>query len=330
MWYIITIFGKSIVSYSIMAIEPEYIELSKSGELESRVEKLKKHLESCDVCPRNCGTNRLKNETGECGIGAVAQVSSAAPHHGEEDPLRGTRGSGTIFFTGCNLKCQFCQNHDISQEVHGVRIDSKRLAAMMLELQKMGCHNINFVSPSHVVPQIAEALLLASGQGLKLPLIYNSGGYDSLEILKLLDGIIDIYMPDMKYGNPENAEKYSKIPDYPGINQTAVKEMHSQVGDLVLDKHGIAMRGILIRHLVLPENLASTDLTAEFLAQNISKDTYINVMDQYHPSYRARDFRELTRGITSKEFEQAVDWARKAGLNRLDKRKPMTWRLFDF
>jgi putative pyruvate formate lyase activating enzyme len=241
---------------------------------------------------------------------------------GEEDPLRGRRGSGTIFFSRCNLRCQYCQNHEISQNDSGELVEPERLAAMMLELQSHGCHNINFVSPSHVVPQILAGLYIAAEAGLRLPLVYNTGGYDSLATLKLLDGVIDIYMPDMKYSDAKIARRYSKIPHYPQVNRTALREMQRQVGDLQIDAQGVAERGLLVRHLVLPNKLAGTKDIVRFLAQEISPNTYLNLMDQYRPAYNARKFPELMRSITSQEYQSALQMAHDAGLRRLDKRKP--------
>lgn len=239
---------------------------------------------------------------------------------GEENPLRGWRGSGTIFFARCNLHCQYCQNYDISQRDTGDEVDPQDLAAMMLELQSIGCHNINFVSPSHVIPQILAGVLVAAQAGLRLPLVFNTGGYDSLEMLALLDGVFDIYMPDMKYGSAQIARYYSKIPHYPEVNQAAVKEMHRQVGDLQLDEQGLAIRGLLVRHLVLPNNLAGTDTVMQFLADEISKNTYLNLMDQYHPAFKASQYSKLKRSITSQEYQQALQAAHSAGMYRLDNR----------
>jgi putative pyruvate formate lyase activating enzyme len=253
-----------------------------------------------------------------CRTGSKAKVSSFNPHHGEENPIRGWRGSGTIFFTRCNLKCQYCQNHGISQIDSGEEVSPDDMAKMMLRLQSYGCHNINFVSPSHVVPQIIAAVMIAVKAGLYIPLVYNSGGYDSLTMLALLDGIIDIYMPDMKYGDLMLAQKYSKIPNYTMINQAAVKEMHRQVGDLIIDKNGLAVRGLLVRHLVLPESLAGTKEIVNFLAEEISKDTYLNLMDQYRPSYHADQYPELNRPILKKEYQGAVEMATIAGLHRFE------------
>jgi len=264
---------------------------------------------------------------GSCKTGVRAVVTSYHPHLGEEDPLRGRRGSGTIFFAWCNLNCQFCQNYDISQLGHGHEVEPEELAAMMLSLQAQGCHNINLVSPTHVVPQIMAAVLIAAQAGLRLPLVYNTGGYDSLVALALLDGMVDIYMPDMKYANAETAHKYSKVKAYPTVNQVAVKEMHRQVGDLVLDENGIALRGLLVRHLVLPDELAGTAEITRFLAEEVSRDTYINIMDQYRPCYKAAELPPLDRPITRAEYEQAVQQAREIGLHRFDKREPRFLRV---
>ena len=235
--------------------------------------------------------------------------------------------SGSIFFSWCNLNCQFCQNYDISQLGHGEEIEPEELATMMLSLQARGCHNINLVSPSHVVAPILAAVLIAAEAGLWLPLVYNTGGYDSLEALRLLDGVIDIYMPDMKYADEEIAYRYSRVRNYPAVNQAAVKEMHRQVGDLVLDERGIALRGLLVRHLVLPRGLAGTPEIARFLAEEISPDTYINIMDQYRPCYRARQYPPLDRPITPREYEEAMEAARRAGLHRFDRRQTRLWRI---
>jgi putative pyruvate formate lyase activating enzyme len=295
-----------------------YLYLLESGELERRAIEAHQRLENCVTCAWECRVNRLAGKLGICQTGAKAYVSSYGPHLGEEDPLRGWRGSGTIFFSRCNLRCQFCQNHDISQTQAGYPVDAVRLAEIMLELEAMGCHNINLVSPSHVVPQILEGLLVAAKAGLNLPLVYNSGGYDSLETLKLLDGVIDIYMPDMKYASEKIARHYSKIPHYPQTNQAAVLEMHRQVGDLQIDRNGIATRGLLVRHLVLPNDLAGTAEIVRFLAERVSTDTYLNVMSQYRPAFNARQFPKLSRSLKAEEHRQAVQMALAAGLQRLD------------
>ncbi len=298
--------------------EPAYLALFNSGELAQRAETAHEILSDCTLCPWQCHVDRIAGQTGQCQTGAQVRVYSYMAHHGEENPLRGKFGSGTIFFSGCNLHCQFCQNSDISQDNYGMRIEPEKLAIMMLDLQAQGCHNINLVSPTHVVPQILSALLIAAQQGLTLPLVYNTGGYDSLETLQLLDGIVDIYMPDMKYADESLARKYSQIADYPAINQAAVKEMHRQVGDLELDKEGIAQRGLLVRHLLLPDDLAGTRAILQFIAQEISLLTYINIMDQYHPDYKAFDHPELCRRISREEVQQARMTAHRLGLTGLD------------
>jgi putative pyruvate formate lyase activating enzyme len=309
------------------SFEPAYLKLLRSGELARRAEQALEHLAACDLCGWECGVDRLKDKIGFCKTGRQALVSSYGPHLGEEDPLRGWRGSGTLFFANCNLRCQYCQNYQISQLGHGQPAEAEKIAAMMLMLQASGCHNINFVSPSHVVAQIIEALLIAAQNGLDVPLVYNTGGYDSMAALELLDGIVDIYMPDMKYADAEIARKHSKIRDYPAANQAAVREMHRQVGDLVMDGKGVAQRGLLVRHLVLPGGLAGTAEVARFLAE-LSPDTYINLMGQYRPEYRARerDMGPLSRRVSAEEMRQAYEQASAAGLHRFDERRPL-WML---
>ena len=276
-------------------------------------------LAECCLCPRHCGVNRLIGESGKCRTTSQAMVSSYGPHFGEEAPLVGRHGSGTIFFTFCNLRCIFCQNYSISQLGEGSVVGSEELAKMMLSLQTKGCHNINLVSPTHVVPCIMEALELAASGGLYLPLVYNTGGYDSVETLELLDGVVDIYMPDMKYSAEKTAEQLSGIKGYPQANQAAVKEMHRQVGDLQLDESGVAQRGLLVRHLVLPNRLAGTEEVVRFLAQEISTNTYLNIMAQYRPCYKAFDIPQLARPLNRQEFSEAIDLAHQQGLSRLDK-----------
>jgi putative pyruvate formate lyase activating enzyme len=299
-----------------IAFEPAYRQLARTGELSRRVEQAYAHLAACDLCAWNCRVDR-RTAKGVCRTGTLAIVSSYGPHHGEENPLRGWLGSGTIFFAWCNLKCQFCQNYEISQLDEGREAQPEEIAAMMLELQEGGCHNINFVSPSHVVAQILAAI--AAEAGLRVPLVWNTGGYDSLTALQLLDGVVDIYMPDMKYSDAKVAQRFSKAKDYPAVNRAAVKEMHRQVGDLVMDERGVAKRGLLVRHLVLPNGLAGTAEVARFLAEEISRDTYINVMAQYRPCYRASQFPSLDRSITRAEYAEAVAACRAAELHRFDK-----------
>jgi putative pyruvate formate lyase activating enzyme len=309
------------------AFIPAYVGLLADGRLGDRVKAAFRHLEDCDLCARYCHVNRLQSLKGViCRTGERALVHSYGAHHGEEDPLRGYRGSGTVFFSWCNLRCVFCQNWEISQKGIGKEVTPGQLAAMMLELQAQGCHNINFVSPSHVVAQIIAAVEIAAQQGLRLPLVYNTGGYDSIEALQLLDGIIDIYMPDMKYGDSQLAHKYSKVSDYVEFNRAAVREMHRQVGDLVIDGRGIAQRGLLVRHLVLPNDISGTEQVLAFIRDELSTDTYLNLMDQYHPCYRAADYPALERPLTSAEYEAALQLAARYGLHRLDKRIPVSFR----
>lgn len=274
-------------------------------------------MAECRVCPRTCRARRFRGETGACRVGNEAIVSSYGAHFGEERPLVGVGGSGTIFLTYCNLQCVFCQNFEISQRGEGEVVSPERIAGMMLELQRLGCHNINFVTPTHQVFQILQALSLAIEDGFRLPLVYNCGGYESVETLRLLDGIVDIYMPDLKYGDAETAKRYSGVEDYPAQAQAALREMHRQVGDLTLDGRGVARRGLLVRHLVLPNDLAGTTEVVTFLAQ-LSPNTYLNVMGQYRPCYGARQHPPLARRPTAEEMKRAVHLARAAGLHRLD------------
>jgi len=303
------------------AFEPAYRRMLRTGELAARAEQAQAALRDCTLCAWECHVDRTQR-VGVCRTGTEAIVSSAFPHMGEEAPLRGWNGSGTIFFAHCNLRCQFCQNFDISQEGKGQPVSVEHLAALMLRLQEMGCHNINFVSPSHVIAPIIAAVSIAAQAGLSIPLVYNTGGYDSLDGLALLDGIIDIYMPDMKYADPALARRYSRVRDYPARNQAAVREMHRQVGDLQIDEQGLATRGLLVRHLVLPEGIAGTAEIVRFLAEEISPHTYINVMGQYHPEWhvRERQIAPLNRPVTRAEVEEAEALARQAGL-RLDRRQ---------
>jgi putative pyruvate formate lyase activating enzyme len=303
---------------------PAYLALFESGELGRRVEIARGMLHSCMACPRDCKVDRLADKFAVCRTGRYAVVSSHFAHFGEEDCLRGGKGSGTIFFSGCNLRCVFCQNFDISWQLQGVLASPQKLARMMLDLQRQGCHNINFVTPEHVVPQIIEALPLAIEAGLRLPLVYNTSAYDSMESLALMDGIIDIYMPDFKYWDQEMARRYSRAPDYPEVARRTIKEMHRQVGELVLDEQGLARRGLLIRHLVMPNDIAGTLEVARWVARELSPHTYVNIMAQYYPAGKvsSRDFAEINRRVSADEYERALDAARQAGLNRLDRRQP--------
>ncbi|MCP4256691.1 MAG: radical SAM protein [Planctomycetes bacterium] len=273
-------------------------------------------MNPCTLCPRQCEVYRSKGQTGFCGIGDIPLVSSVGPHFGEESVLVGGGGSGTIFFAGCNLGCVFCQNFDISHQRAGRKMTIEKLADAMLGLQDYGCCNINFVTPTHVAAAVAAAIELARDAGLKLPTVYNTGGYDSVETLKLLEGFVDIYMPDMKYSDSKVAEELSAAPDYPKVNFTAVKEMHRQVGDLQV-KDGLAVRGLLVRHLVLPENLAGSFEVIDFLTKQISENTTINVMDQYRPCYKASSHPKINRRPTFEEIESVRQYAIKKGLNVL-------------
>jgi len=297
---------------------PAYLKMFLEGKLSQKIELFYQKMRSCEICPRSCKVNRLDGQKGYCRTGENALVSSFGPHYGEESPLVGNSGSGTIFFTHCNLGCFFCQNYDISHLGYGNEMEEMDLALIMLKLKRLGCHNINFVTPTHVVPQILKALALATEQGLDLPLVYNSGGYDSVETLKLLDGIFDIYMPDFKYSDPRVAKKFSNAEDYPEVVKKALKEMHRQVGDLVLDQKGIAKKGLLIRHLVLPENQAGTEEVMRFISEELSPNSYVNVMEQYRPEFKARDFPLLNRRITKNEYLEALKMAKDAGIKRLD------------
>lgn len=294
---------------------PAYLRLVETGELAERVRAAYQHLEQCDLCAHRCGVNRHATTLGAvCRTGARAVVASYGAHFGEEPPLVGRGGSGTIFFAWCNLRCVFCQNYAISQLGEGSAVEPEELAAMMLRLQARGCHNINFVSPSHVVAPILAATLIAARAGLRVPLVYNTGGYDSPAALALLDGVVDIYMPDVKYADAESARKYSKVRDYPTINRAAVKEMRRQVGDLQMDAEGIARRGLLVRHLLLPNDLAGTRETLRWLAEDVSPQTVVNIMAQYRPCYHAHTYPELNRTITRREYSHAQHWAQELGL----------------
>ena len=304
----------------MIPLEPSYLPLLRTGVLAERARVARDRLAACDICPRRCGANRLSADRwGHCRTGERAVVASYHPHLGEEAPLVGRFGSGTIFFSRCNLHCCFCQNCELSQFGEGAEVGPEELAEMMLQLQARGCHNVNLVSPTHVVPQILAALLLAADSGLRLPLVYNTGGYDALDTLRLLDGVVDIYMPDMKYADDAVGLRLSGVSDYAQVNRSAVKEMHRQVGDLALDARGLAQRGLLVRHLVLPGGLAGTPEVVRFLSREISADTYLNIMDQYRPCFQASEMPPLDRRLTGHEYESALHSAREAGLWRLDR-----------
>ena len=299
-----------------MGKNPSYTELYERGELQNRIDRGYEILRKCRLCPRECKINREKGEKGFCKAGMDLTVSSFHAHLGEEPPISGYRGSGTIFLTYCNLRCVFCQNYPISHLGNGNQISSSVLSQMMLNLQEKGCHNINLVTPTVFVPQILAGLLLAIQKGLNIPLVYNCSGYEKVETLKILEGIVDIYMPDIKYGGREEGRKYSSAPDYFQVAKKAVREMYRQVGDLRLDQKGIANKGLLVRHLVLPNNLAGTARVFSFLAKEISTTTYISTMNQYFPAYRAEKFEELKRRITGKEYKEALNTAMELGLEK--------------
>ncbi len=294
---------------------PLYVQAFESGLLQKKSKEASARLRECDLCPRKCRIDRLAGERGYCNTGRYAMVSSSAPHFGEEPELVGSRGSGTIFFTHCNLRCIYCQNYDISQLGHGQELSPQALANRMKHLEMLGCHNVNLVTPTHVVPQILEALLIARENGLSIPLVYNTNGYESIDTLKLLEGVVDIYMPDAKYSDNETAGKLSDARNYPDINRKALLEMHNQVGVLNVAS-GIAKRGLLIRHLVLPENLSGAFKIMDFIAYRLSKDTYVNIMAQYRPCHKADDHPGLSRKITYREYDQVISYARKLGLHR--------------
>jgi putative pyruvate formate lyase activating enzyme len=298
--------------------EPSYLKLYREGKLQDRVDRALELMRDCSLCPRECHVDRLSGELGFCRTGEKARVASLHAHFGEESPLVGTNGSGTIFFRSCNLLCCFCQNCDISHDAEGGEVGPKGLADMMLSLQRRGCHNINFVTPSHVVPQILQGLFIAIERDLKVPLVYNTGGYDKVETLSILEDIFDIYMPDFKFWETRWSEKFCKAPDYRNIATAAIKEMHRQVGDLLIDESGIAEKGLLVRHLVMPNDVSNTKEVMTFLADKISEDTYVNVMDQYHPCGKATLDPVINRRLTMKEYVEAVRRTREAGLHRLD------------
>jgi putative pyruvate formate lyase activating enzyme len=302
---------------------PAYVKAFEEGILQEGARRAVESLRSCRVCPRDCEVDRFNNKVGVCKSGRLARVASAFPHFGEEDCLRGWRGSGTIFLSWCNLRCVFCQNCDISQQGDGTEVTAEELARLMIELQAAGCHNVNFVTPEHVVPQILEALVIAVGRGLQLPLVYNTSAYDSLESLRLMDGLVDIYMPDFKLWHAEHCAKYLMARDYPDAARSAIAAMHAQVGELKVDEDGLALRGVLVRHLVMPGLLEDTREIMHWLATELSRDTYVNVMDQYRPAWKAKSeprFTEINRSLKPSEFERAIECAHAAGLWRLDER----------
>lgn len=321
--------------FTVGDLEPRYLELYRRGELEARVEQALEELRVCRACPRNCRINRLEDETKVCHTGRYAVVSSAFPHFGEEDCLQGYNGSGTIFFGLCNLRCVFCQNWDVSQKRRGGEKSGEEIADIMLELQEAGCHNINFVTPEHVVPQVIEAIAAAVPRGLRVPIVYNTSSYDALASLRLMDGLVDVYMPDFKFWTKESARDYAKAKDYPQRAREAIQEMYRQVGDLVFDEHGLARRGVLVRHLVMPGQTEEARAIFRWLAEEISSDLYVNVMGQYRPDYQvgeiARDgtprYQAIGRATSPEEMKSAFAAAREAGLWRFDERRRDILRL---
>jgi len=308
---------------------PAYGELENAGKLAERVEQAYSIFRSCRLCPRQCGVNRLKGKTGICGAPARPVIYSAHPHFGEEIPLVGQYGSGTIFFSNCNLRCVFCQNWPISHEGRGNEVREEDLADMMIGLQKRGCHNINLVTPTHVMPNILKATRIALKKGLRIPLVYNTSGYERVEMVRLLDGIVDIYMPDFKYTDPVKAAKYSAgAYDYPEVAMEAISEMHRQVGELKVDGRGVAYRGLIIRHLVMPNRVAGTRKFVRWVSETLPKSTYVNIMSQYHVDYRAYEYPEIARAITVQEFLEAVEWAVQSGLTNLDYKTVATWNMY--
>jgi len=310
---------------------PAYEKLENEGKLAQRVEQAYAIFEDCQLCPRRCGVDRKKGEKGFCRGPYRPVIFSAQPHFGEEVSLVGKNGSGTIFFSNCNLRCIFCQNWPISHEGKGKELKDEDLANMMIHLQKIGCHNINLVTPTHVMPNILNATRIALKKGLRLPLVYNTSGYERLEILKILDGVVDIYMPDMKYMDADQAEKYSSgASDYPELTKRAIIEMNRQVGELKVDERGIATRGLIIRHLVMPNRVAGTEKLLRWVAETLPKSTYVNIMAQYHVDYKAFDYPKIARGITVQEFLEAMEWAENFGLTNLDPKSVALRRFYSF
>jgi len=298
---------------------PAYAKLEQEGKLAQRIKEAYSIFEQCHLCPRQCGVNRQKGEKGFCRAPIRPVIFSAQPHFGEEISLVGKYGSGTIFFSNCNLRCVFCQNWPIAHEGRGKEVEDEVLADLMLYVQEIGCHNINLVTPTHIMPNIINATRIALKKGLRLPLVYNTSGYESLEIVKLLDGIVDIYLPDMKYMDADQAAKYSAdASDYPEVTKKAIIEMNRQVGEHTVDRQKIAIRGLMIRHLVMPNRVAGTEKFVKWVAETLPKSTYVNIMAQYRVEYKAFDYPEISRGITVQEFLEAMDWAEQYGLTNLD------------
>ncbi len=308
--------------------EPAYLRTLENGELSRKVFDSFQMLENCSLCPRSCEVNRINGQRGFCNTGSLAVVSSANPHFGEESPLVGTGGSGTIFFTSCNLKCVFCQNYEISHFMDGEEFDTPALGQIMLRLQSRGCHNINLVTPTHQTPQILAAVKWAAEKGLRVPLVYNTGGYDSVDTLKLLDGVVDVYMPDIKFMDPKISLDLMNAEDYPVVVKAAIIEMHGQVGDLRISERGLAQRGLLVRHLVMPNEYAGTREAMGFLAKMISQNTYVNIMDQYRPCGQAESIRGIDRRLRGEEYLEAIRTAQAEGITRIDDRAPFRVKFF--
>ncbi|TRZ95088.1 radical SAM protein [bacterium] len=293
---------------------PAYLEAYQNKTLNKIIDKTFEMLESCCLCPRKCRVNRLKNEKGFCKTGLKPKVYSFISHHGEEPPISGKSGSGTIFFSNCNMGCQYCQNYDFSQLGQGKEVELEELAGFMLELQKLGCHNLNLVTPTHIMPQILKSLDIAIPLGLKLPLVYNTSGYELPEVIALLKGIVDIYLTDMRYAKNDMAVKYSLAPNYPDYNQKSVKQMHKQVGVVEINNRGIITRGLIIRHLVLPNNISGTEEIMKFIAKKVHRETYISLMSQYLPYYKASGLPDISRRLTIEEYERANESMHRYGL----------------
>ena len=320
--------GRSAWTSTASPWRPSYLRLEEEGRFEERIDQAYAVLESCQLCPRRCGVNRLRGEAGVCRTAEHAVVFSAQPHYGEELPLVGDHGSGTIFFSNCNLRCVFCQNWPIAHEGRGQPLDVDALADLMLRVQRSGCHNVNLVTPTHVVPQILQATRIAAQRGLSIPLVYNTGGYDALHTIELLDGVVDIYLPDLKFMDAEPAARFMGAQDYPETAQAAIAEMHHQVGELVTDLRDIAVRGLMIRHLVMPNHVANTRAFVHWVAETLTPSTYVNIMSQYRVEHRAFEHPDIARAISTQEYLEAMDWAEEAGLTNLDARSLLQRELF--
>ena len=320
--------GRSAWTSTASPWRPSYLRLEEEGRFEERIDQAYAVLESCQLCPRRCGVNRLRGEAGVCRTAEHAVVFSAQPHYGEELPLVGDHGSGTIFFSNCNLRCVFCQNWPIAHEGRGHPLDVDALADLMLRVQRSGCHNVNLVTPTHVVPQILQATRIAAQRGLSIPLVYNTGGYDALHTIELLDGVVDIYLPDLKFMDSEPAARFMGAQDYPETAQAAIAEMHHQVGELVTDLRDIAVRGLMIRHLVMPNHVANTRAFVHWVAETLTPSTYVNIMSQYRVEHRAFEHPDIARAISTQEYLEAMDWAEEAGLTNLDARSLLQRELF--